>query len=358
MEYAALLALTLLGLSAGFVVDASDEDDETDSPVESDGTDAAGTETDVAEIVSDGLVTSEGVTFGTESGESITASEGSETVVGAGGDDEITGNSGDNILDGQIGDDSVFGGGGNDQVFGSEGNDSVDGNSGDDLVAGGTGNDILAGGIGNDSLFGDSGDDLLDGQEDDDELVGGDGDDTLFGGSGGDTLFGSDGNDSLVDGDGDDFLFGGSGADTLDGGPGNDQLFGVWDGNNDDVINARDLDDPDLLLGGQGSDDIQLGSGDVAFGEAGNDVFFTGTWVDPDNAPEIIDLEADEVVIVSVPEGASATGSITIETDELSGDSIIRFNGQTVVVVSSGAGPVSLDQVLVVESIDIAQAAA
>ncbi len=286
MEYAALLALTLLGLSAGFVVDASDEDDETDSPVESDGTDAAGTETDVAEIVSDGLVTSEGVTFGTERGESITASEGSETVVGAGGDDEITGNSGDNILDGQIGDDSVFGGGGNDQVFGS------------------------------------------------------------------------DGNDSLVDGDGDDFLFGGSGADTLDGGPGNDQLFGVWDGNNDDVINARDLDDPDLLLGGQGSDDIQLGSGDVAFGEAGNDVFFTGTWVDPDNAPEIIDLEADEVVIVSVPEGASATGSITIETDELSGDSIIRFNGQTVVVVSSGAGPVSLDQVLVVESIDIAQAAA
>jgi hypothetical protein len=108
-------------------------------------------------------------------------------------------------------------------------------------------------------------------------------------------------------------------------------------------------------LGGEGNDDIQLGSGDTAFGEGGDDIFYTGTWVDPDNAPEIIDLDSDEVVIVSVPVGASASGSVTIETDGVTGDSVVQFNGQTVVLVSAGAGPVSLDQILVVESPSIAQ---
>lgn len=110
-------------------------------------------------------------------------------------------------------------------------------------------------------------------------------------------------------------------------------------------------------MGGEGNDDIQMGSGDVAFGEGGDDIFYTGTWVDPDNAPLIMDLEADEVVIVSVPVGASAGGDVTIETDSTSGDSLVQFSGQTVAVVSAGAGPVSLDQILVVESITIAQAA-
>jgi hypothetical protein len=60
-------------------------------------------------------------------------------------------------------------------------------------------------------------------------------------------------------------------------------------------------------------------------------------------------------VLVSVPIGASATGSITIEEDGITGDSIVQFNGQTVVTVSAGAGPVSLDQVLVVEIASLEQ---
>ena len=143
-----------------------------------------------------------------------------------------------------------------------------------------------------------------------------------------------------------------------DGGDGDDQLFGIWDGNTDDVIEARDLDDPDVLLGGDGDDEIQMGSGDEAFGEGGSDIFYTGTWVDPDNAPVVFDLEEDEVVIVSVPVGTSADTSISLATDEDSGDTLIQANGQTVAVVAAGAGPVSLDQVLIVESVSIAPAAA
>jgi Ca2+-binding RTX toxin-like protein len=162
-----------------------------------------------------------------------------------------------------------------------------------------------------------------------------------------------------MDGDGDDVLVGGAGADTLDGGAGDDQIFGVWDGDSDTITNAQDLLDPDVLLGGEGNDEIYMGSGDVAFGEGGNDIFYSGTYVDPANAPEIMDLAEDEVVIVAVPAGASAGSSITIDTDGVTGDSIVQLNGQTVVVVSAGAGPVSLDQILVVENSNVlAQSAA
>ncbi|MDP4993176.1 MAG: hypothetical protein NWQ37_18525, partial [Marivita lacus] len=84
----------------------------------------------------------------------------------------------------------------------------------------------------------------------------------------------------------------------------------------------------------------------------------SGTYVDPANAPEIMDLAEDEVVIVAVPAGASAGSSITIDTDGVTGDSIVQLNGQTVVVVLAGAGPVSLDQILVVENSDVLAPAA
>jgi Ca2+-binding RTX toxin-like protein len=207
-------------------------------------------------------------------------------------------------------------------------------------------------------MFGDVGNDVMDGQEGNDQLVGGDGDDTMFGGAGNDSLFGNDGDDSIMDGAGDDSLVGGAGADTLDGGEGNDQIFGIWDGNTDDMIEAQDLDDPDVLLGGEGNDELQMGSGDMAYGETGSDIFYTGTWVDPDNAPVVFDLESDEVVIVSVPVGTSGDTSISLETDEESGDTLVQANGQTVVVIASEAGEVSLDQILVVESVSILTAAA
>jgi Ca2+-binding RTX toxin-like protein len=216
----------------------------------------------------------------------------------------------------------------------------------------------VIGGDGNDSLFGDQGNDVLEGKTGDDQVVGGSGNDVLFGGAGNDTLFGNDGDDSIVDGEGNDSLIGGAGADTLDGGAGNDQLFGIYDGNDDDLINAQDLVDPDVLLGGDGADEIQMGSGDMAMGEAGSDIFYTGTWVSPDNAPVIADLTSDEVVIVSVPVGTSGDAEVTLETATDSGDTLVQVNGQTVAVVAEAAGPVTADQILIVESLSIASGTA
>ena len=121
-----------------------------------------------------------------------------------------------------------------------------------------------------------------------------------------------------------------------------------------DVIEARDLDDPDMLLGGDGNDEIQMGSGDVAMGEGGADIFYTGTWVDPDNAPVIADLEEDEVVIVSVPEGASADALVSLVTEETTGNTLVQVNSQTVASVAAEAGTVSLSQIIVVDSLSIA----
>lgn len=63
MEYAALLALTVLGLTAGLFVDSSDDDDDTDSSTDTGGTDSGGTDTGGTDTNSDGLVTSDGVTL-------------------------------------------------------------------------------------------------------------------------------------------------------------------------------------------------------------------------------------------------------------------------------------------------------
>jgi hypothetical protein len=98
-----------------------------------------------------------------------------------------------------------------------------------------------------------------------------------------------------------------------------------------------------------------MGSGDMVYGEGDADLFFTGTWVDPDNAPVIFDLEEDEVVIVSVPAGTSPDTVITLETDETSGDTIVQANGQTVVIIDASAGPMTVDRFLVVDSINIVQ---
>ena len=260
------------------------------------------------------------------------------------------GNGGNDILDGEDGADSLLGGDGDDQVFGAAGNDTLNGDAGNDLVAGGTGDDLVRGGTGDDQVFGDDGNDVVDGLDGNDEVVGGPGDDTLAGGFGDDTLFGSEGDDSLTGGEGEDSLVGQAGSDLLDGDDGKDRLFGIWDGADDGVVAAQDLFDPDVLLGGPGDDEFQLGSGDAAFGEEGTDIFYTGTWVDPDAAPMIFDLEEDEVVIVSVPAGTSADTAITLETDEDTGDTLVQANGQTVAVIGADSVNVSIDQILMVES--------
>ncbi|MDP4991195.1 MAG: hypothetical protein NWQ37_08315, partial [Marivita lacus] len=179
-------------------------------------------------------------------------------------------------------------------------------------------------------------------------------DGSIVGGPENELFPGSEGNDDISGGDGADTIFGQAGSDTLNGNAGDDEINGIWDGSDDAQIEARDLADPDILLGGDGDDDIVMGSGDTATGEGGRDTFYTGTWVNPDNAPVVLDLASDEILIVSVPEGTSAGTSITLETDPLTGDTLVQANLQTVAVIAAGVGPVTADQILVVENSNIA----
>ncbi|GGC23082.1 hypothetical protein GCM10011363_44470 [Marivita lacus] len=179
-------------------------------------------------------------------------------------------------------------------------------------------------------------------------------DGSIVGGPENELFPGSEGNDDISGGDGADTIFGQAGSDTLNGNAGDDEINGIWDGSDDAQIEARDLADPDILLGGDGDDDIVMGSGDTATGEGGRDTFYTGAWVDPDNAPVVLDLASDEILIVSVPEGTSAGTSITLETDPLTGDTLVQANLQTVAVIAAGVGPVTADQILVVENANIA----
>ena len=165
---------------------------------------------------------------------------------------------------------------------------------------------------------------------------------------------GGEGDDEISGGDGADTIFGQAGSDTLNGNAGDDEINGIWDGSDDAQIEARDLADPDTLVGGDGNDDIFMGSGDTATGEDGRDTFYTGAWVDPENAPVVLDLASDEVLVVSVPEGTSAGTSITFETDPLTGDTLVQANLQTVAVIAAGVGPVTADQIILVENPNIA----
>ena len=175
----------------------------------------------------------------------------------------------------------------------------------------------------------------------------------LDSGPDGGLVSGSDGDDEITGGAGADTIFGQAGSDTLTGGAGDDEINGIWDGSDDTRIAARDLADPDVLLGSDGNDEIFLGSGDAATGGDGTDTFYTGTWVDPDNAPLVLDLAPDEFLIVSVPQGTSAGTSITLGTDPITGDTLVQANLQTVAVIAAGGVPVTLGQVLVVENSSI-----
>lgn len=145
------------------------------------------------------------------------------------------------------------------------------GDDGDNVLAGGAGNDVISGLGGDDTLTGNGGDDELDGGEGDDTLFGGEGNDNLVGGEGDDELNGHAGNDVLAGGDGDDTLNGGDGNDVLDGGEGYDSLNG-----------------------GAGNDRLVAGAGDIASGDAGDDIIEVST---DDYAPASIDGgEGDDTV--------------------------------------------------------------
>jgi Ca2+-binding RTX toxin-like protein len=123
-------------------------------------------------------------------------------------------------------------------------------------------------------------------------IDGTDQDDTLAGTSRADVIHARAGNDTVDALAGADAVYGESGVDTLRGGDGRDQL----DGGADD----------DVLYGGAGADTLRTGSpgsggfcdpsgcsepnpflGDVAFGEAGNDILIGGG--DPDHVIPALD---------------------------------------------------------------------
>ncbi|MFF4505522.1 calcium-binding protein [Streptomyces sp. NPDC001401] len=117
----------------------------------------------------------------------------------------------------------VSGGAGDDTItvgaeglaWGGDGSDTITASGGDNIIQGGAGNDTLHGGSGAQYLSGDDGNDTI---------TGGTYDDTLYGGKGNDVLYGNSGNDKLYGNSGNDRLYGGAGSDTLSGGPGTDVI--------------------------------------------------------------------------------------------------------------------------------------
>ncbi len=247
------------------------------------------------QLIALGIPASDGIVSGTA---------GNDTIDGVySGDpdgDMVDGD--DAILPGHTGDDdSILAGAGDDLVLAGRGNDTVHGGSGADTLAGGLGDDSLLGGDDADAFV------LTNGGAD--TVVGGEGGtdaDTLNlsgAGSGADILFSGDeagqsvigtdtvdfseieqiiatsGDDTvnmaadtggmILDlGDGNDSATGGSGADQINAGAGDDTVAG---GDGDDTINAgAGADD---IAGGAGNDEITLGSGDIAWGEDGDDTF-------------------------------------------------------------------------------------
>ncbi|MGB0159893.1 MAG: Hint domain-containing protein [Thalassovita mediterranea] len=232
------------------------------------------------------------------------------------GDDSLSGGDGNDTIFGQDGDDTLTGDNGNDSLDGGTGDDLLQGGAGTDTLTGGAGNDALAGGAGGDRLTGGAGMDYLDYTASDagvtvdlstNTATGGHATgDTLAGGM--DGIFGSDFNDTLTgyDVQGIDngvpwtnIFYGNDGDDLLDGAGGDDALYGGAD--NDTLIGGAGAD---TLDGGDGNDRLLVGSGDVATGGAGDDVF-------------VIDDTALGGGVITIDGG---------ETDEPGGDTI-DFSG-------------------------------
>ena len=199
----------------------------------------------------------------------------------------------------------------NDVIDAGAGNDTVNSGSGNDVIVGDTGNDNLTGGIGNDSLYGGDGGDRIDGGTGDDLIEGAAGRDTMIGGNGDDTLAGGDGVDNMTGGAGDDLMDGGSGNDVLRANFGSDTLNGG--------------EGADQLYGGSDDDTLIIGAGDVARGDAGDDVF------------TIDAAQADTATITVI--GGETGENLTDPTNGGDGDvlDLRGLNGVTVTANTPGA---------------------
>jgi serralysin len=247
-------------------------------------------------------------------------------------------------------------------VSGDTTNDTMNGTAFGDTLSGAGGNDIIYGLGGNDTLTGGTGND---------QISGGDGDDIVVGGSGNDALDGGAGTDLA------DYMGATSGvvvsltAGTASGGAGSDTLTGFE--------NLRGTTSADTLIGDAGANVIRGGGGsDTIYGGAGNDIIYAGVGGASGGAPDIVKAQStanvDQAAAVSLDGGfdllsrsdvqdssttphatvnatssgnaewysfttSAAMGSVTIDIDNASFDSVIRVydaNGQLVATNDDG----------------------
>ena len=216
-------------------------------------------------------------------------------------DDNFDGIDGPENVSLDTGNDVFRGGGGGDLVYGDEGHDRIFGQRGNDELFGGEGRDKLGGGTGNDKIYG---------GKSADRLKGGQGNDTLDGDSGRDKLWGEDGNDTIAGGSDSDRLRGGLGSDTLDGETGNDK---IWGGRGNDVFN--DSAGNDVMRGGPGSDTF-------IFNVSAYRWFYHGA----DKIHDFDEARDRLNIFVENPE--------EVEVSHASGNTIIRYDAGTVVLVN------------------------
>lgn len=210
------------------------------------------------------------------------------SVNGLYGNDVIAGADFADILNGGDGDDKIFGGGNDDELYGGNGRDQLDGGTGDDLIDGGADIDWIAGGEGADIIFAGLGDDTIFSGIDNDTLTGGMGADTFLFSDG-------DGQDRITDFDFgyDLILVNGAALSPTQNVPGisfeqvgNDTLVSYGPGDTlvlegvnldewEEII--RGTDRADNLLGDAGDDVFYSGTGhDILDGLAGNDTYHAG----------------------------------------------------------------------------------
>lgn len=153
----------------------------------------------------------------------------------------------------------------------------------------GNGNDTFGAGPGDDTVFGNGGDDFLNGGADDDVISGGAGNDRLIAGSGRDAVDGGDGNDRIDAGVADDNQMDAASTAAAGNLPLSEYDNGLTGGAGNDLIRGRDGDD---IITGDDDSRVQAVTGrafdamadgaDTIFGGAGNDEIHTGSWADGD----------------------------------------------------------------------------
>jgi len=276
-----LLALATPIVLLGFAIDAATDDDDDDNSVEEIGTEGA---------------------------------------------DSLEGGTDDDFIDGQEGDDVLHGRAGDDTIFGREGDDVLQGEDGDDMLCAGDGDDVITGNTGNDFIEGQEGEDFVSGDYGWDTVLGNEGNDTVLGGRGGDFVHGSQG---------DDVVFGG----IIQGVPLNlEELTELRDGGSLEDINGglelRDDSVGNTVGGGNGDDELIIGSGDIATGGIGADVFNVMSEQNGDLEASISDYNGDDDAITVIVDDADEEAEITVTVD---GEDALVQMGDTVLVRVEGA---------------------